>query len=212
MPLRSFFSYFLGVVWARSVLSSPRFGATGWFYQGFSTSDSKRCKGVHCVDLGESFPTHILLQNLASIQLRTNLSSLPAPRVQIPQVMMQQQSAAAPTSPDQSQTTPSTSLDADLASTMATADPAGTFQHQGRRDPPGTRQGAYPAVAAPLPWYEPALQRYRETRDDAGGVPPTPPPPPPPPPTAADPAAADLDVPPTPPPPLSTGAGYLLSM
>ena len=141
---------------------------------------------MHCVDLGESFPTHILLQNLASIQLRTNLSSLPAPRVQIPQVMMQQQSAAAPTSPDQSQTTPSTSLDADLASTMATADPAGTFQHQGRRDPPGTRQGAYPAVAAPLPWYEPALQRYRETRDDAGGVPPTPPPPPPPPPTAAD--------------------------
>ena len=171
----------------------------------------ERCKGVHFVDLGETFPTHILLQNLASIQLRTNLSSLPAPRVQIPQVMMQQQSAAAPTSPDQSQTTPSTSLDADLASTMATADPAGTFQHQGRRDPPGTRQGAYPAVAAPLPWYEPALQRYRETRDDAGGVPPTPPPPPPPP-TAADPAAADLDVPPTPPPPLSTGAGYLLSM
>ena len=29
---------------------------------------SERCKGVHCVDLGESFPTHILLQNLASIQ------------------------------------------------------------------------------------------------------------------------------------------------
>ena len=23
----------------------------------------KRCKGVHCVDLGESFPTHIYLQN-----------------------------------------------------------------------------------------------------------------------------------------------------
>ena len=32
----------------------------------------KRCKGVHCVDLGESFPTHILLQNLASIQLRAS--------------------------------------------------------------------------------------------------------------------------------------------
>ena len=30
------------------------------------------CKGVHCVDLGESFPTHILLQNLASIQPRTS--------------------------------------------------------------------------------------------------------------------------------------------
>ena len=28
------------------------------------------CKGVHCVDLGESFQTHILLQNLASIQPR----------------------------------------------------------------------------------------------------------------------------------------------
>ena len=30
------------------------------------------CKGVHCVDLGESFQTHIYLQNLASIQPRTN--------------------------------------------------------------------------------------------------------------------------------------------
>ena len=30
------------------------------------------CKGVHCVDLGENFPTHILLQNLASIQPRTS--------------------------------------------------------------------------------------------------------------------------------------------
>ena len=32
----------------------------------------ERCKGVHCVDLGESFPTSICLQNLASIQPRTN--------------------------------------------------------------------------------------------------------------------------------------------
>ena len=32
----------------------------------------ERCKGVHCVDLGESFPTHIFLQNLASIQPRTS--------------------------------------------------------------------------------------------------------------------------------------------
>ena len=30
------------------------------------------CKGVHRVDLGESFPTHILMQNLASIQPRTS--------------------------------------------------------------------------------------------------------------------------------------------
>ena len=33
----------------------------------------ERCKGVHCVDLGESFPTSIYLQNLASIQPRTIL-------------------------------------------------------------------------------------------------------------------------------------------
>ena len=33
----------------------------------------ERCKGVHCVDLGESFPTHIFLQNLASIQRRKSL-------------------------------------------------------------------------------------------------------------------------------------------
>ena len=31
----------------------------------------ERCKGVHFVDLGENFPTHIFLQNLASIQKRT---------------------------------------------------------------------------------------------------------------------------------------------
>ena len=31
----------------------------------------EQCKGVHCVDLGESFQTHIDLQNLASIQPRT---------------------------------------------------------------------------------------------------------------------------------------------
>ena len=31
----------------------------------------EQCKGVHCVDLGESFPTHIYLQNFVSIQPRT---------------------------------------------------------------------------------------------------------------------------------------------
>ena len=36
----------------------------------------ERCKGVHFVDLGESFPTHIYLQNLASIQPRTSPSKL----------------------------------------------------------------------------------------------------------------------------------------
>ena len=30
------------------------------------------CKEVHCVDLGESFQTHIYLQTLASIQPRTS--------------------------------------------------------------------------------------------------------------------------------------------
>ena len=30
------------------------------------------CKGVHCVDLGESFQTYSVLQNLASIQPRTS--------------------------------------------------------------------------------------------------------------------------------------------
>ena len=33
----------------------------------------ERCKGVHCVDLGESFQTHIYLQKSASIQPRTSL-------------------------------------------------------------------------------------------------------------------------------------------
>ena len=38
---------------------------------------SELCKGVHCVDLGESFQTHIYLQNLASIQpLERALQSL----------------------------------------------------------------------------------------------------------------------------------------
>ena len=32
----------------------------------------ERCKGAHCVDLGESFQTHIFLQNLASMQPRTS--------------------------------------------------------------------------------------------------------------------------------------------
>ena len=35
----------------------------------------EQCKGVHCVDLGESFPTSIYLQNLASIQPKRALTS-----------------------------------------------------------------------------------------------------------------------------------------
>ena len=34
----------------------------------------ERCKGVHCVDLGESFPTSIYLHKSASIQPRTSPS------------------------------------------------------------------------------------------------------------------------------------------
>ena len=34
----------------------------------------ERCRGVHCVDLGESFPTSIYLQKSASIQPRTSPS------------------------------------------------------------------------------------------------------------------------------------------
>ena len=32
----------------------------------------EQCKGVHCVDLDESFPTSIYFQNSASIQPRTS--------------------------------------------------------------------------------------------------------------------------------------------
>ena len=42
------------------------------FYEKIETR--KRCKGVHCVDLGESFPTSIYLQKSASIQPRTSPS------------------------------------------------------------------------------------------------------------------------------------------
>ena len=34
----------------------------------------KRCKGVHCVDLGESFQISIYLHNVSSIQPRTSLA------------------------------------------------------------------------------------------------------------------------------------------
>ena len=38
------------------------------------------CKGVHCVDLVESFQTHIQLQHLASIQPRTSCVKFAASR------------------------------------------------------------------------------------------------------------------------------------
>ena len=50
------------------------------------------CKGVHCVDLGESFQTHTYLQNLASTQPRTS-------SVKFAAVEPCTASAAAPTPP-----------------------------------------------------------------------------------------------------------------
>ena len=41
---------------------------------GWNLEIEERCKGVHCVDLGESFPTSIYLQKSASIQPRTSPS------------------------------------------------------------------------------------------------------------------------------------------
>ena len=46
----------------------------------------ERCKGVHCVDLGESFPTSIYLQKSASIQPRTSLVKFArSPRTEPPE-------------------------------------------------------------------------------------------------------------------------------
>ena len=41
---------------------------------GWNFEIRERCKGVHCVDLGESFPMSIYLQKSASIQPRTSPS------------------------------------------------------------------------------------------------------------------------------------------
>ena len=41
----------------------------------------EQCKGVHCVDLGESFQTHIFLQNFVSIQPRTSPLKFAASRI-----------------------------------------------------------------------------------------------------------------------------------
>ena len=61
-PLVFSFSSFSGLFWP------------GPFFPIFRQSIPKRCKGVHCVDLGESFPTSIYLQKSASIQPRTSPS------------------------------------------------------------------------------------------------------------------------------------------
>ena len=46
----------------------------GPFFPIFRQWIPKRCKGVHCVDLGESFPTSIYSQKSASVQPRTSPS------------------------------------------------------------------------------------------------------------------------------------------
>ena len=61
-PLVFLFSPIFGVVLARS------------FFPIFRLWIPKRCKGVHCVDLSESFPTSIYLQKSTSIQPRTSPS------------------------------------------------------------------------------------------------------------------------------------------
>ena len=58
---------FPGVIWTR--FFSPH------GFPGFWDSIPKRCKGVHCVDLGESFPTSIYSQNLASYSRERALTS-----------------------------------------------------------------------------------------------------------------------------------------
>ena len=59
------FSKILAKFWKKTAKNSAIFN------ENFEIRE--RCKGVHCVDLGESFPTSIYLQNLASIQPRTSL-------------------------------------------------------------------------------------------------------------------------------------------
>ena len=44
----------------------------------------EQCKGGHCVDLGESFQTHIYLQNFVSIQPRTSPVKFAASRDGMP--------------------------------------------------------------------------------------------------------------------------------
>ena len=52
------------------LLALESFAIFGKFWQKIEIAEL--CKRVHCVDLGESFQTHIYLQNLASIQPRTS--------------------------------------------------------------------------------------------------------------------------------------------
>ena len=54
-------------------------------YRPLKTVILEQCRGVHCVDLGESFHTHIYLQNLASIQPRTSPLKFAASQTALPE-------------------------------------------------------------------------------------------------------------------------------
>ena len=71
-----------GEIWRKFSKIWPNLGKFAKFWKKTAKNSAifnenfeirERCKGVHCVDLGESFPTSIYLQNLASIQPRTSL-------------------------------------------------------------------------------------------------------------------------------------------
>ena len=71
-----------GEIWRKFSKIWPNLGKFAKFFGEKTAKNSaifnenfeirERCKGVHCVDLGESFPTSIYLQKSASIQPRTS--------------------------------------------------------------------------------------------------------------------------------------------
>ena len=56
------------VIICRMLQNSAKLLATFWH----KLEIAELCRGVHCVDLGESFQTHIYLHNFVSIQPRTS--------------------------------------------------------------------------------------------------------------------------------------------
>ena len=72
-----------GEIWRKFSKIWPNLGKFAKFWKKTAKNSAifnenfeirERCKGVHCVDLGESFPTSIYLQKSASIQPRTSPS------------------------------------------------------------------------------------------------------------------------------------------
>jgi len=71
----------IGQIWRKFSKIWPKLGKFAKFWKKTANNSAifnenfeirERCKGVHCVDLGESFPTSIYLQKSASIQPRTS--------------------------------------------------------------------------------------------------------------------------------------------